>query len=50
MMCGLYGVTRAGFYAWQTRQPSKRSQQDAQLLDQVRVVHESAEASMAARA
>jgi len=40
MMCGLYGVTRAGFYAWQVRQPSRRSQQDAQLLEQVHNVHE----------
>ena len=34
MMCALYGVTRAGFYAWQARLPSERSQQDTQLLEQ----------------
>jgi putative transposase len=40
MMCALHGVTRAGFYAWQARRPSERSQRDAQLLEQVRDVHE----------
>jgi len=40
MMCALYGVTRAGFYAWHARLPSERSQQDTQLLEQVRVAHE----------
>ena len=40
MMCALYRVTRAGFYAWQQRKPSARSCEDAQLLAQVRVVHE----------
>src|SRR2546430_14757250 len=40
MMCSLYGVTRGGFYAWLRRQPSERSQHDAQLLEQVRVVHQ----------
>lgn len=39
-MCGHFKVTRAGFYAWQQRLPSKRSQQDAILLDQVRDVHQ----------
>jgi putative transposase len=38
-MCELYSVTRAGFYAWQKRQPSCRSQEDAHLLDHVREVH-----------
>ncbi|RQP21166.1 IS3 family transposase [Piscinibacter terrae] len=39
-MCALYGVTRGGFYAWLRRQPSERSQRDAQLVEQVRQVHE----------
>jgi putative transposase len=38
-MCQLYGVTRGGFYAWQKRQPSVRSQQDVDLLEQVRAAH-----------
>jgi putative transposase len=40
MMCAMYGVTRAGFYAWQLREPSARAQQDVQLLEQVRDAHE----------
>ena len=32
--------TRGGFYAWQRRHPSERSQRDSQLVEQVRQVHE----------
>ena len=39
MMCALYGVTRGGFYAWQGRQPSERTSQDARLTEQIRQVH-----------
>ena len=39
MMCSLYEVTRAGFYAWLQRQPSVRSNEDDRLLEQVRAVH-----------
>lgn len=38
-MCAYLKVTRAGFYAWQVREASERSTQDAQLLQQVRDVH-----------
>ena len=40
MMCAQLKVTRAGFYAWQQRLPSERSQQDAELIERVREVHE----------
>ena len=40
MMCALYGVTRGGLYAWQRRQPSQRARQDAQLIEQIRHVHQ----------
>jgi putative transposase len=40
MMCAQLKVTRAGFYAWQTRQASERDEQDALLLQRVRDVHE----------
>jgi transposase InsO family protein len=40
MMCTLYGVTRGGFYAWQSRQPSARTSQDAQLIERIRQVHQ----------
>lgn len=39
MMCTHFEVTRAGFHAWQTRQASERSIEDAKLLEQVRDVH-----------
>jgi putative transposase len=39
MMCALHGVARSGFYAWRRRQPSERARNDAQLLEQVRIVH-----------
>ena len=38
-MCRLYGVTRAGFYAWCSRERSEREHQNAQLVERVRVVH-----------
>jgi len=40
MMCALYGVTRGGFYAWQGRQPSARTSQDARLTERIRQVHQ----------
>ena len=40
MMCALYGVTRGGFYAWQCRQPSERTSQDARLTERIRQVHQ----------
>lgn len=39
MMCRLYGVSPAGFYAWKVRAPSQRAEQDEQLLEQIRQVH-----------
>lgn len=38
-MCRLYGVTRAGYYAWRRRQPSARARRDAVLLEQIRRIH-----------
>jgi len=39
-MCRVYGVTRAGFYAWCSRPPSLRSQEDETLIQQIRQVHQ----------
>ena len=38
-MCRLYGVTRAGYYAWRRRGPSRRDQDNADLLQQIVRVH-----------
>ena len=39
MMCRLYGVTRAGYYAWRSRERSERERQDEALAAQIRTVH-----------
>jgi len=38
-MCRVYGVTRAGYYAWCSRERSEREHQNAQLAERIRVVH-----------
>lgn len=39
-MCRVYGVTRAGFYAWLGRSPSRRAQEDALLVQHIKQVHQ----------
>ena len=39
MMCRLYRVTRAGFYAWRSRGLSPRAQDNATLVQQIIQVH-----------
>ena len=39
MMCRLYGVTRAGYYAWRSRERSERERQDETLAAEIRTVH-----------
>jgi len=38
-MCRLYEVTRAGFYAWRSRERSERERQNEALLGRIRRVH-----------
>jgi len=38
-MCRVYGVTRAGFYAWCSREPSLRAQENMNLVEKIKKVH-----------
>ena len=38
-MCRLYAVTRAGYYAWRSRERSERECQNARLAERIRKVH-----------
>jgi len=38
-MCRVYGVTRAGYYAWRSRERSERERQNETLAAQIRSVH-----------
>ena len=40
MMCRLYGVSPAGYYAWRRRSASPRSLEDDRLVQKIRGVHE----------
>jgi putative transposase len=37
-VCALYGVTRAGYYAWRRRGPSARLRQDGLMLEQIQAI------------
>jgi putative transposase len=38
-MCRVYGVTRAGYYAWRSRERSERERQNETLAAEIRAVH-----------
>jgi transposase InsO family protein len=38
-MCRVYGVTRAGYYAWCARRHSERKRENERLTERIRVVH-----------
>jgi putative transposase len=40
LSCRLLGVSRSGFHAWRRRGASRRSLQDASLLERIRYVHD----------
>lgn len=39
-MCGLYGVSKSGYYAWRERPPSQRAIEDQNILEQIRKAHQ----------
>ena len=39
LMCRVYGVTRAGYYAWRSRERSARERQNEALTAQIQAVH-----------
>lgn len=39
-MCRALGVSVSGYYAWRTRPPSQRAQDDAALLADIRAIHQ----------
>ena len=38
-LCGVLGISTAGYYAWRTRPDSKRAIDDHALLSEIRQVH-----------
>ncbi len=38
-LCRVAGVSRSGFYAWSTREPSPRAVANAELLTEIRAIH-----------
>ena len=39
-LCGVLGVTRAGFYAWNGRPPSPRELRDRELMRLIKMIHD----------
>jgi putative transposase len=44
-MCRIYGVTRAGYYAWRTRPRAPRAHENDRLLKKIRLIHHHSECS-----
>jgi len=42
-MCGLYGVSTSGYYAWRKRLASVRSVSDAALVEQIKAIHQASD-------
>ena len=40
VMCRVVEVSVSGYYAWRTRKPSQRQQEDEELLTHIRAIHE----------
>jgi transposase InsO family protein len=48
-MCAVLHVSRSGFYAWQRRQPSSRTQANQRLIARMRVLHQQTREAYGAR-
>lgn len=48
-MCRVLGVSRSGFYAWRGRKPSARTQENQQLTERLRVLHQQTREAYGAR-
>ncbi len=40
LLCKVVGVSRSGYYAWLARPPSRRSREDAALIEKIRQIHQ----------
>ena len=40
VMCEVLGVSRSGFYAWLTRAKSDRANEDAELTEVIKKIHD----------
>jgi putative transposase len=47
-LCRVLGVPRAAYYAWKTRKPSQRAQEDARLVERIRRVHKASKGTYGA--
>ena len=45
MLCRVLGVSRAGYYAWRSRGPSKRAKEDERVKELIRDVYEAGKGS-----
>lgn len=45
LMCRLYGVTRAGYYAWKRRGPSARAEEDERLRERIHQIYQASRAT-----
>jgi putative transposase len=39
LLCGVLGVSRAGFYAWKDRRPCRRERRDRELIELIHEIH-----------
>jgi len=40
LMCSTLGLSRSGYYSWLNRKPSKRQEEDEELLEEISEIHE----------